>query len=47
LFDKYADEKDVRREAIRFVKDTLFGEAEGKKVVNEILPRLRQENKKS
>ena len=47
LFDLYKDEKDVRREAIRYVKNTLFGEAEGKKVINEILPRLRQENKKS
>lgn len=47
LFDKYADEKDVRREAIRYVKNTLFGETEGKKVINEIIPRLRQSGKKS
>lgn len=47
MFDRYSDEKDVKREAIRYVKSTIFGEAEGKKVINEILPRLRQEGKKS
>lgn len=47
MTDRYADEKDAKREAIRYVKSTIFGEAEGKKVINEILPRLRQEGKKS
>jgi len=47
LFDLYKDEKDVRREAIRLVKSQIWSEAEGKKVINEILPRIRQTGKKS
>lgn len=47
MFDKYQDEKDVRREAIRLVKNAIFDEATGKRVINEILPRLRQTGKKS
>ena len=46
LFDLYADEKDVRREAIRIVKSTIFSDAEGKKVVDELLPKYRAEGKK-
>jgi len=47
LFDMYADEKDVRREAIRIVKSTVFSEAEGKKVIDELLPKYRAAGKKS
>ena len=47
LFDMYADEKDVRREAIRIVKSTIFSEAEGKKVVDELMPKYRSAGKKS
>lgn len=47
LFDKYQDEKDVRREAIRFVKVAIADEATGKKVISDIIPRLRQTGKKS
>ncbi len=47
LFDKYQDEKDVRREAIRIVKATIFTDAEGKKVVDELLPKYKAEGKKS
>lgn len=47
LFDKYQDENDVRREAIRLVKATIFSEAEGKKVVNELMPKYRAEGKKA
>ncbi|MBP6911027.1 hypothetical protein KBC03_05580 [Patescibacteria group bacterium] len=42
----YADEKDVRREAIRIVKSTIFSEAEGKKVVDELMPKYKAEGKK-
>lgn len=47
LFDKFEDEKDVRREAIRYIKLNINGEAEGKKVISDIIPRLRQTGKKS
>lgn len=47
LFDMYADEKDVRREAIRIVKSTIFSDAEGKKVVDELLPKYRAAGKKA
>lgn len=43
LFSKYQDEKDVKREAIRLTKSVLYTEDEGKKVVNELLPRFKQE----
>ncbi len=46
LFDLYQDEKDVRREAIRIVKSTIFSEAEGKKVIDEILPKYKASGKK-
>ena len=44
---QYADEKDAKREAIRYVKHMIAGEDTGKKVIAEILPRLHQEGKKS
>lgn len=47
LFDLYKDEKDVRREAIRIVKSTIFSEAEGKKVIEELLPKYKASGKKS
>jgi ribosomal protein L17 len=47
MFDTYKDEKDVRREAIRYVKLHLSGETEGKRVINELMPKYRQEGKKS
>jgi len=46
LFDMYADEKDVRREAIRIVKSTIFSEAEGKKVIDELMPKYKAAGKK-
>lgn len=45
MFDLYKDEKDVRREAIRFVKSVIYGEEEGKKVVNELLPKYKASGK--
>ena len=44
---QYKDEKDAKREAIRYVKNMIAGEETGKKVISEILPRLHQEGKKS
>ena len=46
LFDRYSDEKDVRREAVRYVKSMIFSEAEGKKVVDELLPKYHAAGKK-
>lgn len=47
MFDLYKDQKDVRREAIRFVKSVIFTEEAGKKVVDELLPRYKTEWKTS
>ncbi len=35
------DEKDARRESIRYIKSLIFGEAEGKKVLNILLPKYK------
>ncbi|MDD2536978.1 MAG: L17 family ribosomal protein [Candidatus Absconditabacteria bacterium] len=40
-------EKDALRENIRFIKSEIFGEAEGKKVINELLPKFVESGKKS
>lgn len=36
---KKLEEKDARRECIRYIKSQIYGEAEGKKVLNELLPK--------
>lgn len=41
------EEKDATREAIRFVKSVVFGETEGKKVIETLLPKYKEENRKS
>jgi ribosomal protein L17 len=41
------EEKDATREAIRFVKSVVFGEVEGKKVIETLLPKYKEENRKS
>lgn len=46
LFTRFTNEADVKREAIRYVKSVIFTEAEGKKVVNELLPKFKEEGKK-
>ncbi len=46
MFDMYKDEKDVRREAMRLVKSVIFSEAEGKKIVEEMMPKYKNEGKK-
>lgn len=47
LFDKYTDEKDVKREAIRYVKTLIFTEDEWKKVVSDLLPKYKDKGIKS
>ena len=47
LLNISAKEKDATREAIRFVKSVVFGEAEGKKVIETLLPKYKEENRKS
>lgn len=42
-FVKYQQASDVRRESIRFVKDTIFGNDEWKKVVNDLVPQFRSQ----
>src|SRR5574344_424333 len=37
--NKKLDPKDARRECIRLIKSQIFGEAEGKKVLNVLLPK--------
>ena len=36
---KKLEEKDARRECIRYIKSKIYGEAEGKKVLNILLPK--------
>jgi len=36
---KKLNEKDAKRECIRYIKSVIFGEAEGKKVLNVLLPK--------
>lgn len=47
MFDNYETDKDVRREAMRAAKDFIYTDSEGKKIVNELLPRYKEEDKKS
>ena len=39
---KKLEEKDAKRECIRLIKATIFGEAEGKKVLNILLPKYKE-----
>ncbi len=41
------DEKDARREQIRLIKSVIFGEEEGKKVLNVLLPKYIEAGKTS
>lgn len=38
-YKRYDEEKESRRECIRIIKATIYGEEEGKKIINELLPR--------
>lgn len=46
-FAKYENEKDAQRECIRIVKSEIFGEEEGKKIIQDLLPKYREANKTS
>ena len=39
---KKLSEKDARRESIRYIKSQIYGEAEGKKVLNILLPKYKE-----
>lgn len=43
---RFADEKDARRECIRYVKSVIYGD-EGKKVIDVLLPKYLQEGRKT
>lgn len=47
MWEQYDNEKDVRREAIRFVKSVIFTEDAGKKIVDNILPKYKKEGRKT
>jgi len=36
---KKLEEKDAKRECIRYIKSKIYGEPEGKKVLNTLLPK--------
>lgn len=46
-YTRYSDENESKRECIRIVKATIFGEAEWKKVMNELLPKYVAEKRSS
>ncbi len=47
LFQKVEDEKEVRRLAINYVKSRVMTDEEWKKVVDELLPKYKEEGRKS
>lgn len=47
LFAKYEQLSDVRREAIRILKSTLYTQEAWKKVIEEILPKYKDANQTS
>jgi len=46
-FDAKYDEKAAKREAIKYVKSVVYGEDEGKKVIETLLPKYREEKRVS
>ena len=46
-YNRYNEESDSRRECIRIIKATIYGEDEGKKVMNELLPKYIADKNKS
>ena len=46
-FDSKYDEKAAKREAIKYVKSVVYGEEEGKKVIENLLPKYREEKRTS
>ena len=46
-FDAKYDEKAAKRESIKYVKSVVYGEEEGKKVIENLLPKYREEKRTS
>lgn len=46
-YTRYENSSDGLREAIRLVKQTIFTEAEWKKIIADLLPKFQSENKDS
>ncbi len=46
-YNRYNEENDSKRECIRIIKATIYGEAEWKKVMNTLLPKYIKEQNKS
>lgn len=46
-YTRYNEEKESRRECIRIIKATIYGEDEWKKVLNELLPKYIADKNKS
>ena len=44
---KHYSEKDARRENIRLIKSVIYSEAEGKKLLNDLLPKYVESGKNS
>jgi ribosomal protein L17 len=46
-YNRYNDENESKRECIRIVKATIFGENEWKKVINDLLPKYISDKRSS
>lgn len=46
-YNRYNEEKESRRECIRIIKATIYGEDEWKKILNELLPKYIADKNKS
>ena len=44
---RYEDEKEARREAIRYVTSIIYGEPEGKHIIETLLPKYLKEGRKT
>lgn len=42
MYSTYKDEKDAKRECIRYVKSLVYGEEDGKKVITTLLPKYKE-----
>lgn len=42
MTNTYKNEKDAKRECIRYVKAEIYGEEDGKKVINVLLPKYKE-----
>lgn len=47
IMGRYSDEKEAKREAIRYVGAHIYGEPEGKLIVDTLLPRFLKEGRKT